>query len=277
MTEEEKKELRRKQQEKALQFQKKIDLDIKSGYDELHAKPKEELMVKNESDDEQEPEENEKKVKIMGEPNSEKFIKILSEQSKITETDQEYNKMFDEMLKEYDKNIDRKNNEFMSIAIEKNFKQNQMQKTKKSVKWSDENLNKITEIEKAEYDSDDYDEEDEDYDDYYEEDENDNITKPGPTPFIINIKHTQNDEIDQIDRKLKLSRDRPEINSPGDIYSNFYKPKSILKSSSTSSLSHETSDDVDIKKPVEKVEPKNAEMGKFEPEKVPIKFISLII
>ena len=50
---------------------------------------------------------------------------------------------------------------------------------------------------------------------------------------VIKIKHTKSYELDEKDRINKISRDKPILDTPGDIYSVFYKPKSILKSKIT--------------------------------------------
>jgi hypothetical protein len=285
LNEQEIKELRRKQQEKAMQFQLKINDNIKNSYQALHAKSKGRQKNDDSGEEKEETDEEEEENKQdINEFNDLKFTSDQFDQMMIDEKNSRknnigYNKMFDEMLKEYDKNIDRKNNELISKEIERNFNQNK-QKNKKSVKWSDEKLNKITEIEKAEeYDSDDY-EEDDDFDEYDsdEETEEDHIVKVEPGPLTIHIKHTKTVELDESDMKLKLSREKPQINSPGDIYTHFYKPKSILKSSSITSISSDneirSSDDNEKSQPVIKADPKNAELGKFEPEKV--RFISIL-
>jgi hypothetical protein len=272
LSDEEKKELRRKQQEKALQFQTTISDNIKISYKSKRVMKDDEIEETDEDEDEEEEKKKNQNINDLNMMN-ERFDQMMIDEKKARENSEEYNSMFDEMLREYDKNIDRKNNEFISKEIEKKLDQHQ-QKSKKSVKWSDENLNKINNIEIAEYDSDDYDEDDEYDEDYQgeEEVELDNGSKLKPTPLTIHIKHTKTAEIDEIEKNLKLSRDKPEINSPGDIYTHFYKPKSILKSSSTTSISSSDemkSSDIDEKsKIVQKLEPKNAESGKFEPEKV---------
>ena len=281
LSEEEKKELRRKQQEKAMQFQSKINDNIKNSYQELHSKSK--VDNTTEKDNETDEEEKEEKKQDINEFDdlklvNDRFDQMMIDEKKAKENDEEYNKMFDDMLKEYDKNIDRKNNESISKEIEKKLKHSSdSQKSKKSVKWSDENLNKIAEIERVEYDSDDYDEEQDEDDDYEEydtdEEQAEENVKVESAPITLYIKHTKTAELEEIDRKLKISREKPEINSPGDIYAHFYKPKSILKSSSTTSISSDEmkSFDNDNKdSQVQKEEPKNAELGKFEPEKVRI-------
>ena len=50
---------------------------------------------------------------------------------------------------------------------------------------------------------------------------------------VIKIKHTKNYELDEKDRISKISRDKPILDTPGDIYNVYYKPKSILKSKMT--------------------------------------------
>ena len=89
---------------------------------------------------------------------------------------------------------------------------------------------------------------------------------------IIRITHTKEEELSEKERQLRISRAKQELNSPGDIYTLFHKPKSILKVGSSSSSNISLNSDYDKENAdtsmTPNIEPKNAEDGKFEPEKV---------
>ncbi len=91
---------------------------------------------------------------------------------------------------------------------------------KKKVNWSD--LNQPTNLSELDDDDDDTDSNN----DKDVEDDEDGEDIQNPATFTINFKHSHND--DTI-RNLSLSRDKPSLDNPGDIYRTFFKPKSILK------------------------------------------------
>lgn len=89
-----------------------------------------------------------------------------------------------------------------------------------------------------------------------------------PCPSVINFRHTV--ASDEYERNLMLSRDKPCLNSPGDVYKVFYKPKSILKTHKNSesvTKSNQVKEDYSIKENEQKFEGKESSF-KYEPEKV---------
>ena len=83
---------------------------------------------------------------------------------------------------------------------------------------------------------------------------------------VINFKHTKTSK--DLDRNLMISRDKPCLNSPGDVYKMFYKPKSILKTQTNSIISENQEIDDDSEKITEKSLEGKENLLKFEPEKV---------
>lgn len=195
--------------------------------------------------------------------------RIFSQESEyLSKTDEAELK---NLMSEYDKQVDRENNKKMAKILNANAKSIKGSEEKKHVKWSDpESKSEYIDIDDDDHD-DDYDDYDDD-EDYYEEDEA--TSEPADEeeaskqPAVIRIKHTSNKTLEEIDRRNRLSRDKPELNSPGDIYNVFYKPKSILKQSSKENIPVVSHQDQDSKKTISKESPKNAENQKFEPEKV---------
>lgn len=227
LSEEEKKEIRRKLQEKAL----KTSLELES---EMKKKFKTYAISKNEI----EPVEEEKVEQINTNDN---FMQKLEEDIKNLDNGEKFveDKNLIDLIKEYDQKIDRENN----LRIEKALK--------KQVKWSDvdQKKNQYEETQENEYSESEI------------ESDEEEITQDHE-PIRIEIKHTINEAIEYQDRKLKFSRDKPEINSPADIFKVFYKPKSILKNTCSENLIENTPEPELIKK-----EPTNAIMEKFEPQK----------
>ncbi|CAF1001401.1 unnamed protein product [Brachionus calyciflorus] len=249
ISEEEKREIRRKLQEKALQTSLELENEIKKDFKSLY-KPKENKIEKVEENTEEEEEEDVVQIVNNG-PNFmsqlEEDIKNLDLGEKFDEDDEQLRNL----MSEYDKGINRENNK----QIEKDLK--------KQVKWSNVEESQAKKVENSQYDEDDF--EYSESDEEEEEEEDDEIAEEyvKVEPIKIQIKHTANEFIEEQDRRLRLSREKPEINSPADIYSVFNKPKSILKKTSLTPIESDHILPVEHKK----VEPKNAEMEKFEPQK----------
>jgi hypothetical protein len=84
-----------------------------------------------------------------------------------------------------------------------------------------------------EEDDDDYDYDEDEDEEFYEENDNESIKIKNNDQVctkVINIKHTKSIELDDKQRNQKVSRDKPSLDTPGDIWSMYHKPKSILKS-----------------------------------------------
>jgi hypothetical protein len=273
------KELRRKQQERALRTQAAINEELKKSREGLYSKEEADALL----DQENEIEEAVRAVKVT----DLNFMDQLKEQ--IVELDEgakfdqeaellEAEKSLTNLIKDYDKNIDRVNNS----AVQKLLRE----KSKKQVKWSDSNehLEKVVEEgeDEEDYDyADDRDDDDEvdytDSDDDYEDEEDDSSVKVSTdakttkAPAVIKIKHTKSEMLDELERRHRLSRERPALDNPGDIYNMFYKPKSILKNTDETGITNKSAD---VTKSVETVgektvrEAKNVLNEKFEPEKV---------
>lgn len=255
LSEEEKRELRRKQQEKASRHQSKIDEYIKSSSSEL-LKSMEEARTTTTTTSQETIEEESTPPALEGETREEEAM-----------GDEE----FDKLVQEYDKTIDRRNNEEMSKKLTKVA--NEKKERNRRVKWQDKSEN----IRVVDSDDDDYSQDD---DDYYDSDDDYDDTREAPEPIVIKIKHTNTEKLAEIERNLAVSRDRPELNSPGDIYSYFFKPKSILKKTNSSDSGGDTERKQSIKfvndenlPPSEKANPQLE--TKFEPHKVNLPVYSL--
>jgi hypothetical protein len=274
LSEEEKKELRRKQQEKALKFQAEIDKEIKSSFNRTKSASKQ--SEHDEEGEESELSENEEKSnqKATFMQQFEKDLQDLDiQENNFNEMEySESKEELREMFAEYEKNIDRENNQMIEEKLKTRVQV--IKSERKSVKFAEnvedkENFGTIRneygydQREQEEDEESDYDEDSEDSDDY--EEELDELTIR--TPHTIRIKHTKSFELDEKENNLKLSREKPSINTPADIYSCFYKPKSILKATSSSEMNIQQIEE-GVENLTGKMEPKNAEDEKFEPLKV---------
>ena len=150
-TEEEKKELRKKQQQRALEFQRKIDEELKNETERIHSQYRSTKMetVDDEEEEEEEEEETEAEEETQQSDFFENFEKEISNLeindpflSKPTEksnavvkadnkeADLTYGQFyFEDMLKEYEKNIDRENNQQIGKTLQDNL---ELIKTSKS-------------------------------------------------------------------------------------------------------------------------------------------------
>lgn len=286
MTDEEKRELRKKLQEKALRIQTELDAKLK----ETNMQSKNKVTIEKDSDDddsdedEDEDEENNLKIDesyVEETTSTSNFMHNLENDIKHLDLGEKFESLappittpsaqtFEDMLKEYEKNIDRKNNEMMEQMFK--TRRDSDLKSVKSVKWSDEHLDEDKGNES--YDEDDEEENDLDLDEENKENQ-DEVNVPAESK-TIKITHTTSEKIEEKLRNLKVSRVKPELNSPGDIYTVFYKPKSILKPSMTSQLDDNGNNlhsevDRETQKETSKSEIKNAEFEKFEPQKVKAK------
>jgi hypothetical protein len=296
MTEEEKKELRRKQQERALQFQMKINEQLKSS-----------RQIKPLDDDEQPDDEDFLENSKSKETYENSFMDKLQrdfEQMDVQEMrinvdddkseSEKYESEFNQMLSNYDKTIDKKNNkfiekEFLLDLAEKN-KTTDLNKPSKTVKWQEEsNKNDIAQIKpslliRSSNDSDDEDEEvdDENNNNDVESEKESFENSQEIAPHRIQIRHTKNDIIDEMARRRKLTRSEPTVavDSPADIYLKYYKPKSILKSNERNEALSEKNAPVNVKFDLKEEKRKkitaNSETTddefKFEPNKVKFQF-----
>lgn len=292
LSEDKKKELRKKQQQRALEFQAKINSEMRKEEDSEEEESDEdeenEANIKDEeadedSDDEpkdiKEIEETEEgnvnimeafardiqnsalksEIKPNAEPNE-----LLSKNAplQVDETSQSTQGKFyfEDMLEEYEKSINRENNKGVSKLLKR--------PEKKGVKWSDfeqksNELNDIKEIEVAgeESSEDEYSDSATDYD----SDKNESFEL---VPKVINFKHTISSELDQVERNLKVSRDKPNVDNPGDIYKIYYQPKSILKTKSTNETDTQRSSDLSTNSTSEpRKVVQNENKIKFEPQK----------
>lgn len=167
---------------------------------------------------------------------------------------------FDDMLKEYEKTVDRENNK----TVQNSLKKASGKVGKKQVNWSDinETLNKEVELDEVES----YSEYSSDNDSDEDVDESETDTTRTHTN-VIHFKHTSNSNIDELMHNQRVSRDKSSLDNPGDIYKSFYQPKSILKSRSCNqteiSSNFINGDSVSVQK-----ESKSSNLPMFEPEKV---------
>jgi prefoldin subunit 5 len=289
LTDDEIRELRRKQQEKALKTQKSIDQELKKLREAAKLQNK---IIKQESEDEEDDDDDEKEnyeiveqEEIDRKKLDENFMDQLAKQFEQLDTGEKFNKdlelenlgqesELDSMIKEYDQGIDRENNK----AIEKVLS-HRIGKAKKHVKWVDSknnedlhDLEKKVDYDEGEDEEEDYDDEDDDFDseEYYDDKENE-IPKADSSktrnPIVIKIKHTQSEELCDLERRRNFSRDKPQLDNPGDIYNMFYKPKSILRNKNDTILVNENFSN-ENKSNIINQEPKNALNEKFEPQKV---------
>jgi hypothetical protein len=235
MSEEEKQELRRQQQEKALRFQQKVDLELKEAESKVRERrdkmvKENELVEKDDGDDEEEPISQQELVKT--EAKEENFMDALANDVERLDLGEK----FESMLNDYDKSIDRENNQRVAQVLKKT--------TQKKVKWNDSDDRSPPSSSSGETDE--------------EQEEDDEKEESGP--FKIIIKHTKSEKIDELQRNERVSRDKPEINSPADIFNQFYKPKSILKKTSEEPTEFPPQQDTEIRS--------NESKDKFEPSKV---------
>ena len=283
MTDEEKKELRKKLQEKALRIQTELDAKLK----ETNMQSKNKVAIEKDSDDDDSDDEDEENNLKIDESYVEEttltlnFMHNLENDIKHLDLGEKFESLappittpsaqtFEDMLKEYEKNIDRKNNETMEQLFK--TRRDSDLKSVKSVKWSDEHLDE----DKGDESYDEDDEEDYDLELDKENKENQDEVNVSAESKVIKITHTTSEKIEETLRNLKVSRVKPELNSPSDIYTVFYKPKSILKPSITSQLDDNANNlysevDCETQKETSKSEIKNAEFEKFEPQKVKTK------
>lgn len=257
LSEKEKQELRRMQQEKALGHQIKIDEYIRESVKSLLEN------VKDEGDDQTGKEDEVGKNELIIESAPPLRQGQDENKTEISHDDAEQmdQEEFDRLVQDYNKTIDRKNNEEIGKKLKSVVDAN-----KRRVKWSDKSENPRIVDDDEDEDEVDYEpsESEVDSDDYVNE------TVRTPKPSRILIKHTRNEKLAEIERNLAVSRDRPEINSPGDIYRYFLKPKSILKNSEVNIAS--SSDVNKIQAHVE-VKPET----KFEPHKVNLHMKKIIL
>ena len=276
LSEEEMKELRRKQQERALKFQESVNEQIRKENDAILGKSskikeiQEEDEKESETDSDDEPSSNKKATE------TDEFIKRLTQNIEDLDLGQKFeqieepkkmnsslnikNLTFEEMLKDYENQIDRKNNQEIEKMLKFKFESGEEEAkigARKGVKWSD--------VEKAKSES-----EGEDDEEYYEDEDK------SPTTIHLKINHTRSTVLDEIERNRKVSRDKPIIETPADIYNVFFKPKSILKRPSVDYTAEESLEK--FKFPTEsstasnkEIKPSNEENKpafKFEPHKV---------
>lgn len=132
LTEDEKKELRRKQQERARKTQDSID-------ESLRKNDKISRDSKNENDlDEEEFSKKSKEIKqSIDEPNAKPTETIKPVNRHQSSNQEQQNLTFEEMLKEYEKTIDRENNNLLQKSFEKIEISNE-NNSKKAVKWFDD-------------------------------------------------------------------------------------------------------------------------------------------
>jgi hypothetical protein len=130
LSEEEKKELRKKQQERALKTQALIDdsLNKKGTLNILNHSSVNISMI---SDDDNDNNNNVKKLDALKNINLEAKPKTIVEKPKDQLT-------FEDMLKEYEQKIDRQNNSVLQKALEK---ESSLPKSSKKVTWLDETSN----------------------------------------------------------------------------------------------------------------------------------------
>ena len=93
------------------------------------------------------------------------------------------------------------------------------------MKWSDfkepaDNDNNSDDSNYEDYDEEEGEETDESYEEH--------------VPNKIHFKHSKSVDLDEMIRNINVSRDKPSLDNPGDIYKTFYQPKSILKTTGTS-------------------------------------------
>jgi hypothetical protein len=165
---------------------------------------------------------------------------------------------FDKLIQDYNKTIDRENN----LMMEKKLKSvtEKKQEQQRRVKWLDKSEN--VRIVDEEDDEDDY--YSDSQEDEYDSDDQEEEVKVSQQPIIIKIKHTKSEKLAEIERNLSLSRDKPDINSPGDIYTQFFKPKSILKNTNGENRTEVDKSSKTSEEPIEnKAKPAN-----FDPHKV---------
>jgi hypothetical protein len=181
MTDDEIKELRRQQQQRALNFQLKINQELK----------KEFSSKEDEESEESEEEEEEVKTKKI------KHVKFADSQQLDSDDDE------DEDTSTSSDEDDDDDDEYDFCSHSSTIKQDIL--NYKSCEMVEEgSLKSLESLESL------------------------NIKGE---PIIIEITHTKSDQLDEIDRNLKITRRSNDslITTPSDIYQQFYKPKSILK------------------------------------------------
>lgn len=133
MSEEEKKELRRKQQERAMRTQTHIDERLKQ-----ETKNKFGINIVTDSDDEDDDKQVKEISKKVSDLNLESNRQTVTEKPKRVSIKEQSNLTFEEMLKEYEQSLDRDNNNLVQGIIEKNAITVRSTDGKKVVKWSDD-------------------------------------------------------------------------------------------------------------------------------------------
>jgi hypothetical protein len=143
LSEDQKRELRKRQQEKAAQFQAKINEEIKMNSKSF----RQTIDDNNEEEDEEEIEEKvDRPKKTIDASFMEKFAQDLEKldlepkfnDNEPIDVDVAANSNFDKLIQEYDKTIDRENNERMGKRLHDIvIANNKGSDGKKRVKWSD--------------------------------------------------------------------------------------------------------------------------------------------
>jgi hypothetical protein len=220
-TDEEKRQMRIELQKKALRIQMNINASLKTN------NPTQKDSDDDDTDQSDDEEPGALKIDESGLEDDLKSLRLQDTDDQRApstaqfEADSLRNQAFDDMLKEYEKNIDRKNNEVVAESFK--IKDTNVKKETKSVKWSDA-------IEDNESDEDDCDDDDDEDDDDLNAANSDDKENVKPSTKIIKINHTTNSLIEEKIRNRKVSIDKADENlTPGDIFNVFYKPKSILK------------------------------------------------
>lgn len=174
------------------------------------------------------------------------FMERLSEDFKTLDLEEKFEfdaPIFSQMLSDYERSIDRANNEKMRRLVEDN--------RSKSVKWTDQTQSDSDDDDYADYDDDD---------DVSDESDKENRSS------VIRITHTKVSE--ELERNRKVSRDKGEIETPADIYSVFYRPKSILKNAASLESEIRAQDDDYLSKSEQQPQQHTSDTFKFERQKV---------
>lgn len=234
-TDDEIKELRRKQQERAMRAVTDINKYIKQDLETLHSH----------EDEEEEEEEEGEEVKADADFTaklSKEIEELNIEDSTATSANRE--KELTDLMAEYSKTVDRANNEMMSkilnaqapaaSAVSKETK-------KKAVHFQSDELQELSnKLDRHHQDDDDsedeysYEDED-DLEGIDQEEDSDDQDDNEPEPpkeaaantCVIKVKHSAVEPASGV--KVLSNSSVPRIESPADIYKVFYQPKSILK------------------------------------------------
>ena len=273
LTDDEIREMRKKQQERAMRAVTDINKYIKDDLENLHSQ--------GDADEEEEEEkEEEMNAYVDFKKKLRKEIEELNIEEPLPspEASEKSERELKNLMDEYSRTVDRANNEIMAKVLNAQAPSSAKETKKKAVHFQSDELQQFSQRldrDNSEDEEDDEEEEEDYYDDEdlegidQEPDSDDEPKAPDGNTCVIKVKHTN---LESASARVLSNSSVPKIESPADIYKVFYQPKSILKvkenqtdeSTMVSMRIAQSANDV-LKSEKNK---ENEDSFKFEPQKV---------